>query len=439
MSRESDILHAEAVPLTGGTHDYDALLERIGDARVVLLGEARHGTAEFYRERARITRRLIEERGFTVVAVEADWPDAYRVNRWVRGEGEDGSAIQALDDFQRFPRWMWRNRAVLEFVEWLRERNDTVGLERRAGFYGLDLYSLSASIAAVLAYLDRVDPEAARRARRRYACFDHFGEETQAYGYSAEFGLTPSCEAEAVAQLVEIQRRGGPDGKGGMAELFFAQQNARLVKNAEEYYRTMFRGRVESWNVRDRHMAETLEALLVRDGRPNAPVRVVVWAHNSHLGDARATLMGDEGEWNLGQLVRERFSSSEAFSVGFTTYAGTVTAADDWGEPAELMRVRPSLPGSFERTFHDVGIPAFYLSLRGTPAAQALRGRRLERAIGVIYRPRTERLSHYFEADLPAQFDAVIHFDRTQAVEPLDLTPGWAEASEAPETYPSGV
>jgi erythromycin esterase-like protein len=443
VSRETELLRSEALPLTGGSRDYDALLEQIGDARVVLLGEASHGTAEFYRERARITRRLIEERGFTIVAVEADWPDAYRVNRWVRGEGEDRSAVQSLDDFQRFPRWMWRNRMVLEFVEWLREHNDTLAAERRAGFYGLDLYSLFASIEAVLELLGRVDPEAARRARQRYACFDHFGEDTQAYGYGAEFGLTPSCEADAIAQLVELQRGAAQlsrrDGTAARDELFVAEQNARLVKNAEEYYRMMFRGRVESWNVRDRHMAETLEALLERLGRPDAPSRAVVWAHNSHLGDARATSMGEDGEWNLGQLVRERFSPSEALSVGFTTHVGTVTAAEDWGEPAELMRVRPSLPGSIERTFHEVGIPGFYLSLRGTGTAQMLAGRRLERAIGVIYRPRTERLSHYFGADLPAQFDAVIHFDQTRAVEPLDLTSGWTEAREAPETYPSGV
>jgi erythromycin esterase-like protein len=443
MSRITDLLHAEAVPLSGASRDYDVLLELIGDARIVLLGEASHGTAEFYRERARITRRLIEERGFTMVAVEADWPDAYRVNRWVRGASPDSSAIESLDDFQRFPRWMWRNRMVLEFVEWLREHNDHLPPERRAGFYGLDLYSLFSSIEAVLGFLDRVDPDAARRARQRYACFDHFGEDTQAYGYAAEFGLTPSCEADAIAQLVELQREAvrlsREDGKVGPDELFFAEQNARLVKNAEEYYRTMFRGRVESWNVRDRHMAETLEALLERFSRPGRPARAAVWAHNSHLGDARATSMGDQGEWNLGQLVRERFAPSATLSVGFTTHVGTVTAADDWGEPAELMRVRPSLAGSVERTFHEVGVPDFYLSLRGTRAAQVLAGRKLERAIGVIYRPRTERLSHYFATDLPAQFDAVIHLDRTQAVEPLDLTPGWTAAREAPETYPSGV
>jgi erythromycin esterase-like protein len=443
MSRDGDVLRSEVRPLTGGARDYDALLELVADARVVLLGEASHGTAEFYRERARITRRLIEERGFSVVAVEADWPDAYRVNRWVRGEGGDSSAIESLDDFQRFPRWMWRNRMVLEFVEWLREHNDTRPPEGRTGFYGLDLYSLYTSIEAVLAYLDRVDPEAARRARERYACFDHFGDDTQAYGYAAEFGLSPSCEADAIAQLVELQRAAvrpaRQHARPGADELFFAEQNARLVKNAEQYYRTMFRGRDESWNVRDRHMAETLEALLDHVGRRGPPARAVVWAHNSHLGDARATSMGDHGELNLGQLVRERFEPSETVSVGFTTHTGTVTAADNWGEPPELMRVRPSLPGSVERIFHELGVTDFYLPLRGSRAARVLAGRKLERAIGVIYRPHTERVSHYFAADLPAQFDAVIHFDRTHAVEPLDLAPGWSEAGEAPETYPSGV
>ena len=443
MRRAAALLQAEARPLTGGAHDYDVLLDLVGDARIVLLGEASHGTLEFYRERARITRRLIEERGFTLVAVEADWPDAHRVNRWVLGEGSDDTALGSLDDFQRFPRWMWRNRMVLEFVEWLREHNDARPRERRTGFHGLDLYSLFASIEAVLGFLDRADPEAAGRARRRYACFDHFGEDTQAYGYSAEFGLTPSCEGEAIAQLLELQRAAAhaarEDGRLRRDELFFAEQNARLVKNAEEYYRTMFRGRDESWNVRDRHMAETLVALLEHFGRTGGPARAVVWAHNSHLGDARATSMGDQGEWNLGQLVRERFSARETVSVGFTTHAGTVTAADDWGEPAKLMRVRPSLPGSIERTFHELAIPDFYLRLRGSPAAAALAGRRLERAIGVIYRPNTERVSHYFAADLPEQFDAVIHFDRTHAVEPLDLTQGWAMSGEVPETYPSGV
>jgi erythromycin esterase-like protein len=442
MSRAAESLRSLAQPLTGGARDYDALLDLVGDARIVLLGEASHGTEEFYRERARITRRLIEERGFTLVAVEADWPDAYRVNRWVRGEGRDSTAIESLDGFRRFPRWMWRNRMVLEFVEWLREHNDPLPHDRRAGFYGLDLYSLYASIEAVLGVLDRVDPEAAGRARRRYACFDHFDEDTQAYGYSAEFGLSPSCEGEAIAQLVELERAGVDpahrDGVAGPDDLFFAQQNARLVKNAEEYYRTMFRGRDESWNVRDRHMMETLEALLDHFRRGGESARAVVWAHNSHLGNARATSMGDRGEWNVGQLVRERFSPGESASVGFTTHTGTVTAADDWGDPAELMAVRPSLPGSIERLFHELAVPDFYLALRDSPAAGTLAGRRLERAIGVIYRPATERISHYFAADLPAQFDAVVHFDRTRGVEPLDLGAGWSESKELSETFPSG-
>ncbi len=443
MSTAVEVIREAARPLDGGAHDYDALLELVGDARVVLLGEASHGTLEFYRERARITRRLIEEKGFSLVGVEADWPDAYRVNRWVRGHGRDRTAIESLDGFQRFPRWMWRNPEALELVEWLREHNAAVPAERRAGFYGLDLYSLFTSIEAVIAFLDEVDPEGAARARQRYACFDHFGEDTQAYGYAAEFGLAPSCEQAAVAQLVELQRRAGElarrDGRIAEDELFFTEQNARLVRNAEEYYRTMFRGRVDSWNLRDRHMVETLRALRTHFGARGAPARAVVWAHNSHLGDARATAMGDEGELNVGQLVREQLGT-ESVLVGFTTHAGTVTAADDWGGPAELMRVRPSLPGSVERLFHDAGIPQFFLALRGAERVRrALAEPRLERAIGVIYRPATERLSHYFTVDLPRQFDAVIHLDQTSAVEPLDLSSGWSKAREAPETYPSGV
>jgi erythromycin esterase-like protein len=429
-------------PLTGAAGDYDTLLELIGDARLVLLGEASHGTHEFYRERARITRRLIEERGFTVVAVEADWPDAYRVNRWVRGADDDGSPLEALDGFSRFPRWMWRNRDVLEFVTSLREHNDAVTAPgEKVGFYGLDLYSLFGSIEAVLRYLDEVDPEAAARARFRYSCFEHYGEDTQAYGYAAGFGMTQSCEDQAVQQLLELQRRAAElsrrDGRVPEDEFFYAEQNARLVANAEEYYRTMFRGRVSSWNLRDRHMAETLEALLAHFDRKSR-TKAVVWEHNSHIGDARATAMGEEGEWNIGQLVRERHGTA-AVLVGFSTYTGTVTAASDWDAPAERKRVRPALPSSYEALFHRLAVPDFLLSIRGhEAAAEALTPARLERAIGVVYRPRTERQSHYFTARMAAQFDAVLHFDETTAVEPLDLTQGW-EAGEPPETYPSGV
>jgi erythromycin esterase-like protein len=429
-----------ALPLTGASADYDELLERIGDARFVLLGEASHGTHEFYAERARVTRRLIEEKGFTAVAVEADWPDAYRVNRYVRGAGDDDSALAALGDFHRFPTWMWRNADVVEFIEWLYQHN---GGAAKAGFYGLDLYSLHASIRAVIRYLDKVDPEGAGRARQRYSCFDQANEDPQAYGYAASLGLDRSCEDEVVAQLLDLRRRAVEyarrDGRVAEDEYFQAEQNARLAKNAEEYYRTMFRGRVSSWNLRDAHMAETLQELVRHlDRTTGRPTKVVVWAHNSHLGDARATEMGERGEWNVGQLVREHFGG-DVRNVGFTTYDGAVTAASDWDGATERKLVRPALAGSYEALFHEVGLPRFLLDLREGEAAEMLREPRLERAIGVIYRPERERQSHYFHARLPDQFDFVIHIDRTEAVEPLDRESGREEAGELPETYPAGV
>ena len=434
-------------PLPGGKDDYDRLLDLIGEARFVLIGDATHGTHEFYRERARITRRLIEERGFSAVAVEADWPDAYRINRFVRGASDDPDALASLGDFRRFPRWMWRNADVLEFVEWLRDYNDALaGNAPQVGFYGLDLYSLHASIQAVVGYLDKVDPEGAVRARARYACFDHFGDDAQAYGYATTRGLAEPCENEAVGQLVELQRRAADlarrNGRVAEDEFFFAEQNALLAKNAERYYRAMFYGRIPSWNLRDRHMAETLEALVSYLERHNGRAKVVVWAHNSHLGDARATAMAAEGELNLGQLVRERYGR-DAVLVGFTTYAGIVTAARNWDEPALQRRVRPGLPGSFEALFHEAGTGAarnFLLQLRnGSDAADVLRQDRLERAIGVIYRPETERFSHYFPARLAEQFDAVLHFDETEAVVPLDRDAGWETPEELPETFPFGI
>lgn len=436
-------VHQHAHPLSGAVADYDPLLERIGEARFVLLGEASHGTHEFYRERAAITRRLVTEKQFTAVAVEADWPDAYRVTRYVRGIGADESAVDALAGFKRFPTWMWRNVEVLEFLRWLRAYNDAAGGDgRRVGFYGLDLYSLRASIAAVLAYLDKVDPKAAQRARYRYACFDHFGEDPQTYGYAASFGVSASCEDEVISQLVELRRRAAEyaarDGRVAADDYFYAEQNARLVKNAEEYYRAMFQGRISSWNLRDRHMAETLEALVAHIEAQAQHPKVVVWAHNSHLGDARATEMGDAGELNLGQLVRERYGD-EAVLIGFTTYQGTVTAASTWGGPAEHKRVRPALRDSYEVLFHDLGLSRFLLILRNEDdALRELRRPRLERAIGVIYLPETERSSHYFEARLTDQFDAVLHFDDTQAVEPLERTAEW-EHGRVPETFPSGI
>lgn len=439
----TDVVHEAAHRLVGEMSDYDPLMKLIGNARLVLIGEASHGTHEFYRERAQITKRLIKEKGFTAVAVEADWPDAYRVNRYVRGLGTDTDGVEALSGFKRFPSWMWRNADVLDFVGWLRTYNDDLPpAATKVGFYGLDLYSLHTSMEAVLDYLDRIDPEAAQRARARYACFDHFGKDEQAYGYATGLGISESCEDEVVGQLLELYQNSAEyawrDGRFTPDEHFFAMQNARLVMNAERYYRSMFRGRISSWNLRDAHMVETLESLLVFLRTQDSHSKIVVWEHNSHLGDARATRMGQEGEWNVGQLVRERHAG-DARLIGFTTYQGTVTAASNWDQPAERKRVRPALDGSYEALFHEVDIPRFLLTFGKTDdATAALHEPLLERAIGVIYRPETERASHYFQAHLSAQFDAVLHFDETRAVEPLERTSEW-EAGEVPETFPTGI
>jgi erythromycin esterase-like protein/predicted phosphoribosyltransferase len=438
-----EAIRGAAYPLAGSARDYDPLMERIGDAGFVLLGEASHGTHEFYRERAEITKRLIAEKGFTAVAAEADWPDAYRVNRYVRGEPDDLDAEEALSDFRRFPTWMWRNAVMVEFIEWLRAYNDHLPPDaKKVGFYGLDLYSLHASMKAVLRYLEKVDPAAAERARERYACFDQFGDEAQTYGLMARLDVSKSCEDEVVAQLIEMRRRAADylkhDGPSADDELFFAEQNARLVKNAEAYYRSMFFAEVSSWNLRDRHMAETLDALAEHLSRKGDRAKITVWEHNSHIGDARATDAGQRGELNVGQLAREKYGN-DAVLIGFTTYCGTVSAASDWGAPVERKRVRPSLPGSYEHLFHATQRGRFLLiwNENDTVAEHLLRAR-LERAIGVIYRPDTERTSHYFRARLPDQFDAVLHFDETRAVKPLQLTAEW-EAGEVPETFPFAV
>ncbi|MBD2564417.1 MULTISPECIES: erythromycin esterase family protein [Nostoc] len=438
-----DVVRESAYRLTGAAADYDPLMNLIGDARIVLIGEATHGTHEFYKQRAEITKRLIQEKGFTAVAVEADWPDAYRVNRYVQDASEDPTPAEALSGFQRFPTWMWRNTDMLNFLNWLREYNDAIPENAvKVGFYGLDLYSMYASIEVVLEYLDQVDPETAQRARYRYSCFEHLGEDAQTYGYATSFGLTKSCEEEVVNVLEELQRRAAEyiqkDGEGAADELFYALQNARLVKNAEAYYRSMFQGRVSSWNIRDRHMAEMLDQLVAHFEQQGKPSKVVVWEHNSHLGDARATDMEVMGEVNVGQLVRDRYGD-DAVLIGFTTYTGTVTAASNWGGTAELKLVRPALPGSYEALFHQTGVPQFLLLLKdNNPAITGLREAQLERAIGVIYQPETERISHYFYARLPDQFGAVIHIDDTKGVQPLDRT-AYSDMEEAPETFPFAV
>ncbi|MBI2922544.1 MAG: erythromycin esterase family protein [Planctomycetes bacterium] len=426
-------------PLADAPADYDGLMELVGDSPFVLLGESTHGTHEFYAERARITRRLMEEKGFAAVAVEADWPDAWRVNRFVQGRGDDADAEESLEGFLRFPAWMWRNAEVLDFVGWLRQHNDARPASQRAGFYGLDLYSLFASTEAVIAFLAKLDPEAAKRARERYACFDGFRRDGEQYGFAATLGGRPSCEKQVVAQIVELRRSAAEyasrDGQAAEDETFAAERNAAVARGAEAYYRAMIGDHEASWNVRDRHMAETLESLAAHLRRTGRAPKVVVWEHNSHVGDARATELGLAGEVNVGQLVRERHGN-RAVLVGFTTYRGTVTAASAWDTPPERKTVRDAVHGSVENLFHDLESPAFFLPLRGRRYVP-LDCSRLERAIGVIYRPDTERQSHYFEATLPCQFDAVIHIDETRAVEPLERRA--AAGPEPPETWPTAL
>ncbi len=438
-----EALRVDARVLDGDGADYDALLDLVGDAPLVLLGEASHGTHEFYRERGRITRRLIEERGFAAVAIEGDWPDADRVNRYVQGADEDGDAEQALGGFQRFPTWMWRNAEVLDFVGWLRAHNERRAASQLAvGFYGLDLYSMGASMQAVVAYLEEVDPAAALRARRRYECLHPYSKDSAGYGQAVLLGVSEPCRRRVLEQLVELRRRAGDylreDGPIAEDRYFLAEQNATVVADAEEYYRTMFGGPASSWNLRDRHMADTLEELQIHLSRHGDPGKVVVWEHNSHVGDARATEMAQRGEVNLGQLMRERHARDTVL-VGFTTHAGTVTAASQWGAQAERKRVRPALADSYEALLHGVGIPDFLLCpLADSASGRALSEPRLERAIGVIYRPESERSSHWFAACAARQFDALVHMDESRAVEPLERTSMW-DLGEPPETYPTSL
>lgn len=421
----------EPLPDPGEFDGFASPFDRFGSARVVLLGEATHGTSEFYRARAAITRRLIERHGFSIVAVEGDWPDVLRIDRYVRDRGagpDDGQ------NFERFPSWMWRNKEVSEFVSWLRSHNEGLSPERRVEFRGLDIYSMRNSIAAVLNYLDRMDPQAAREARRRYGCLTPWQDAPAWYGRVVLHGEQDPCEGAVVAQLRDLlERRLAYCAQDG--ETFFdAVQNARVVLAAEQYYRVMYRGSAESWNLRDRHMFDTLQRLLAHRG---AGSKAVVWAHNSHVGNAAATHMGWQGEFNIGELARLAHGS-DAVLIGFGTDRGTVAAADDWDGPMQIKRVLPSRPDSYERAFLETGIARCLLDLREHVHPhiwRSLSAPRLERAIGVIYRPATEMQSHYFDAILPEQFDAYVWFEESHAVTPLPA----GRPQGVPDTFPFGV
>ncbi len=423
--------HAEPLPSPDRHEEFGEFFDRFGDAEIVLLGEATHGTSEFYRARAAITRRLIEHHGFTVVAVEADWPDAARIDRYVR---HHAPRPRRGESFVRFPTWMWRNLEVLAFADWLRSYNEPKPERAKASFHGLDVYSLTESIHAVLEYLDRIDPDEATKARWRYGCLTPWQDEPARYGRAVTAGALEGCEEGVAAQLSQLLTRRLDYLRGDGADWFDAAQNARIVREAERYYRAIYWGSAASWNLRDRHMFNTLEAVIAHR---EPGTKAVVWAHNSHIGDASATAMGWNGEVNIGQLCRLSFGNDAAL-IGFGTDTGLVAAASDWGADMEIKHVRPARPDSYEHAFRLTGQARSLTEWRGPgkrELAEALRESLLERAIGVVYRPETELSSHYFEAVLADQFDAFVWFEETRAVTPL----GPERPHGAPETWPFGL
>jgi len=421
-----------ALPLEGNV-DLDPLLERIGDARYVLLGEASHGTSEYYQLRARISQRLIREKGFSFIAVEGDWPDCYQVNQFVRGSDAGGrTAREVIESFARWPTWMWANHEIVQLANWLHKHNEGLDDQRKVGFFGLDVYSLWESLYALMGYLRRSGTEALPAARRALQCFEPYGEDAQRYARATALVPT-SCEDEVVRLLREMRARKDPDRNGGYDDFFTAEQNALVVKNAESYYRAMVQGGPESWNIRDRHMTETLERLMEHHG-PNA--KAIVWEHNTHIGDARATDMADDGMVNVGQLVREHHASNEVFLVGFGSYQGSVIAAPEWEAPMEKMDVPPSQEGSWEDVVHRAAARNKLLLLDDTQVADAFFEERGHRAIGVVYHPDFEQFGNYVPTVLPRRYDAFCYLDETRALHPLHLHPA---LEKVPETFPWGV
>lgn len=438
---------------------YDNILEGIGNAKVVMIGEASHGTEEFYYHRAEITKRLIEDKGFSCVCVEGDWPDCYLINNYVKGKA---GLKESFSKFTRFPLWMWRNHQTIKFARWLKDHNSALENDtKKVGFYGLDLYSLHSSMHEVLKYLQEHDPAAAKKARERYACFDHFSGDAQEYGMETCYGMKKSCENEVVTQLTDMRLAYAKSLKENHDlnkenEYFSALTNAIVVKDSEEYYRGMFTNK-NTWNMRDSHMTETLDSILKhitavkQQDKDQSMAKAVVWAHNSHLGDSSFTDSRRIGQKNVGQYVRAKYGLESTFNIGFSTYSGTVTAASEWSEPGVTMKVRPSDPETWEYAFHQTGIPNFHLRFRANPSTKGLTLEEknlvedikdqnlLERAIGVIYRPRTERMSHLFTANVCKQFDCMIHIDYTNALKKIDEGIGERSHEDMAETFPFEV
>ena len=427
----TNMVRGRAHPLRD-VEDLDPLLERIGDAQFVLLGEASHGTSEYYTWRSRISQRLIREKGFSFIAVEGDWPDCYEVNRYVKRYPDSGkSAREVLKTFDRWPTWMWANEEVVELTEWLRQHNDGLSEEEKAGFYGLDVYSLWESMEAVIRYLEHIDAEAVEAARRAYRCFEPYGEDAREYARATAFVPT-SCEDEVVEMLSELRSR-LPEYRDDPESRFSAEQNALVVRGAERYYRAMVRGGSSSWNVRDRHMVETLERLMRHHG-PDA--KALVWEHNTHIGDARATDMAEAGMVNVGQLVRELRGAEDVVLVGFGSYRGSVIAGAEWGAPMERMPVPPAREGSWEDILHRASKGDKLLVFSEAEDEDRLLERRAHRAIGVVYAPAYERHGNYVPTVLPRRYDAFLYVDETQALHPLHI--GTRKNGKPPETFPSG-
>jgi erythromycin esterase-like protein len=433
-----------ARPLRGPS-DLDPLLERIGDARYVLLGEASHGTSEYYTWRAELSKRLIREKGFSFIAVEGDWPDCYRVNRYAKGYPDSGaSAREVLHAFERWPTWMWANDEIVDLVEWLRrynaQRRSTD--DRKVGFYGLDVYSLWDSMRAVVDYLEHIDPQLAVGAKRAYRCFEPYGEDEQEYA-RATYLVPTSCEDEAVSVLRSLRGRAPEYAADGREAFFNAEQNALVAKNAELYYRTMVRGGSQSWNVRDFHMVDTLDRLMSYHHRLNPDAKAIVWEHNTHIGDARFTNMANAGMVNVGQLVRQSRDDEGVVLVGFGSHRGTVIAGEEWGAPMERMRVPEARVGSWEDLMHDaveespedIGAALLVFDDAHDGGLPGLDEPIAHRAIGVVYDPRHERWGNYVPTIIPRRYDAFIFIDETHALSPLHLP---VRVGEVPETFPSG-
>lgn len=409
-------------PLSNDPKSYYPLLDRIADAHFVLLGEATHGTSQFYAARAQITSLLIKEKGFNVIAVEADFPEVQPINQFLKDSQFRKSTAESLDGFKRFPIWMWKNKEMLSFIEQLKDINLQKPPEKKIAFYGMDLYSMYSSIEAVISYLDKVDPDAAQMAKKRYACFYRYGSDDDSYGQAMSY-VKENCQKQVVDQLIELQKKRNEylqeNSLQGNEELFYAEQNAKVAKDAEQYYREMFSRRVKTWNLRDLHMADMVDEVSNHVKKISGTSKIVVWAHNSHVGNALATEFSESEELSLGQLVLFRHWG-DAYLVGLTTYNGTVAAASQWGAKVEKKTLNPALDGSYEELFHNTDIKSFMLDFNDLPSdLNTFKQNHLERSVGVVYTPESERVSHYFNARMADQFHAVIHIDHTSAVEPL--------------------